>query len=120
MKHIVSIVKLSPGRLATFNIKLFNSETVTAFFNTRAICLCISFSLYNQMSNKTQMVEMKLRVGQADSTSLCLKGTKVKKQFKHMFIKCQNLKQALLFGIDFTKNYRIGINWDHDGVSYLR
>ena len=37
-----------------------------------------------------------------------------------MFIVCQNLKQPLLFGMDFAQNYQIGINWDHDGVSYLR
>ena len=42
------------------------------------------------------------------------------KQLKHMFIMCQNLKQALLFGMDFAQNYRIGIDWDHNGVSYLR
>ena len=61
-----------------------------------------------------------------DSTSLCPKGVvKVlleinNKQFKHMFIMCQNFQQPLLFGMDFPQNYRIGIDWDHDGVSYLR
>ena len=38
----------------------------------------------------------------------------------HTFIMCQNLKQPLLFGMDFAQNYRIGIDWDHNGVSYLR
>ena len=33
---------------------------------------------------------------------------------------CQILKQPLLFGMDFTQNYRIGIDWDHNGVSFLR
>ena len=37
-----------------------------------------------------------------------------------MFMVCQNLKKPLHFGMDFTQNYRKGINWDHDGVSYLR
>ena len=59
-----------------------------------------------------------------DGTSLCpkgvVKGEINKKQFKHLFIVCQNLKQPLPFGMDFAQNYRIGINWDHDGVSYLR
>ena len=32
----------------------------------------------------------------------------------------QNLKQPLLFGMDFGQNYRIGIDWDHNGISYLR
>ena len=31
-----------------------------------------------------------------------------------------NLKQPLLFGMDFAWNYRIGIDWEHHGVSYLR
>ena len=42
------------------------------------------------------------------------------KQFEHTFIVCQNLQQSLLFGMDFTWNYRIGIGWDHNSVSYLR
>ena len=42
------------------------------------------------------------------------------KQFKHMFIMCQNLKQPLLFGMNCGQNYGIGIDWDPDGVSYLR
>ena len=36
------------------------------------------------------------------------------------FIVCNNLQQPLLFGMDFTQNYRRGIDWDHNGVSYLR
>ena len=61
-----------------------------------------------------------------DGTSVCSKGiAKVTlkindKQFEHSFIVCQNLKQPLLFGMDFTQNYRIGIDWDHNGVLYLR
>ena len=39
------------------------------------------------------------------------------KQFKHMFIMCQNLMQPLLFGMNFAQKYRIGINWDHNDVS---
>ena len=42
------------------------------------------------------------------------------KQFEHTFIVCQNLQQPLLFGMDSPRNYRIGIDRDHDGVSYLR
>ena len=42
------------------------------------------------------------------------------KQFQHMFVVCQNSRQQLLFSIDFAQNHRIGIDWDHNGVSYLR
>ena len=72
------------------------------------------------------MVEMQLQVGHVDGTSLCPKGVvKVMleintKQFEHMFIMCQNLKQPLLFCMNFAENYRIGIDWDHNGVSHLR
>ena len=69
---------------------------------------------------------MQLQVGQVDGMSLCPKGiVKVileidDKQFEHTFIVCQNLKQPLLFGMDFVQNYRIGIHWDNNSVSYLR
>ena len=43
-----------------------------------------------------------------------------KKQFQHIFIVHQNFRQSLLFGMDFAQKYRIGINWYHGGVSYLR
>ena len=33
---------------------------------------------------------------------------------------CQHLKQPLLLSNYFTQNYRIGNDWDHNGVSYLR
>ena len=72
------------------------------------------------------MVEMQLCIGQADGTSLCPKGVvKVlleinNKQFEHMFVVCQNLGQPLLLAMYFAQNYRIGIDWDHSGVSYLR
>ena len=58
--------------------------------------------------------------------SLCPKGV-VKfmletknRQFEHMFVVCQNLRQLLLFRMDFAQNYRICIDWDHNGASYLR
>ena len=125
-KHIVSIVQPTPGRLATFNVKLFSTEPVTTLSDTGATCPCISFPLYNQISDKVQVVEMQLWVGQADGMNLCPIGIVMvnleinDKQFEHTFIKCQNLKQPLLFGMDFTQNYRIGIDWDCNGVSHLR
>ena len=61
-----------------------------------------------QTDIKTQIVEMQLQVGQADGTSLCHKGI-VKalleinnKQFEHMFVVGQHLRQPLLFSMDFT------------------
>ena len=55
------------------------------------------------------MVEKHLRLGQADGTSLGAKGL-VKllieidnNHFEHLFIVCQNLKQPLLFGMDFAQ-----------------
>ena len=116
VKHIVSIIQPMPGRLATFNVKSFSTEPVASLFNTGATCSCISFSLYSQISDKAQMLEMQLWVGQTDGMSLCPKViVKVilesnDKQFEHTFILCQNPKQPLLFGMDFTQNYRIGID----------
>ena len=42
------------------------------------------------------------------------------KQFEHMFVVYQNLRQTLLSRMDFAQNYRIHIDWDHNGASYLR
>ena len=66
----MSIIQPTPGRLATFDVKLFSTKLVTALFDTEATCICISFPLCNQISDKVQMVEMQLQVGQADSMSL--------------------------------------------------
>ena len=99
---------------------------VTALFNTGVTYSCISFPLYSQISDKAQVVEMQLWVGQVDGTNLCPKGiVKVtleinEKQFEHTFIMYQNLTQPLLFGMDFAQNYRIGIDWNHNSVSYVR
>ena len=55
------------------------------------------------------MVKKYLTVGQADGTSLGLKGLvklliKINNNhFKHLFIVCQNLKQPLLFQMDFAQ-----------------
>ena len=85
------------GKLATFIIKLFNTEPVSALFDTGATCSCISASLYDQISKKVAMTEKHLKVGQADGTSLSPKGLvklliKINNNhFKHLSIVCQNL-----------------------------
>ena len=126
-KHMVQIIQPLPGSLATFDVKLFSTEPVTALFDTGATCSCISFQLYNQISDNVQMVEMQLQVGQTDSTSLCPIGIVMVnleinyKQFEHTIILCQNLQQQLMcVRMDFPQNCRIGINWNHNGISYLR
>ena len=122
----MSIINPTPGRLATFDVTLFSTEPVTALFDTGAMCSCMSFPLYHQISDKAQMVEMQLQVAQANGMGLhpirivMVKVEIQDKQFEHTFILCQNLQQPLLFGMNFTQNYRIGIDWDHNGVSYLR
>ena len=60
LKHMVLIIHHTPSRLATFNVKLFGTEPVTALFDTGATCSCISFPLYKQISDKVQMLEMQL------------------------------------------------------------
>ena len=72
------------------------------------------------------MIEKHLKVDQTDGTCLGPKGL-VKllieiniNHFKHLFFVCQNLKQPLLFGMDFAQCYKIGIDWDHTGASYLQ
>ena len=53
-----------------FIIKLFNTEPVSALFDTGVMCSCISVSLYDQIPKKVAMIEMHQRMGQADGTSL--------------------------------------------------
>ena len=54
------------------------------------------------------MIEKQLKVGQADGTSLGPRGLvklliKINSNhIKHLFVVCQNHKQPLLFGMDFT------------------
>ena len=71
------------------------------------------------------MTKKHLKVGQADGTSLGPKGL-VRllieindNYFEHLVIVCQNLKQPVLFGMDFSQCYKIGIDWNHKGASYL-
>ena len=58
------------GKLATFIVKLFNTEPVLALFDTGVTCSYISVTLYDCISKKVTMVEKNLRVGQADGRSL--------------------------------------------------
>ena len=118
-----SVKHASNGRKAR---KLFNTEPLSALFDTGVTGSCISASLFDQISKKVAMIEKYLKVGQADGTSLGPKGL-VKllieindNHFKHQFIVCQNLTQTLLFGMDFAQHYKIGIDWDHTGASYLQ
>ena len=113
------------GKLATFIIKLFSIEPVSTLFDTGEMCSCVSVSLYDQISKNVAMIKKHLKVGQPDGTSLGPKGLVRllieinNNYFEHLFIICQNLKPPLLFGMDFAQCYKIGINWDHTGVSYF-
>ena len=84
------------GKLATFIVKLFNTEPVSALFDIRATCSCILTFLYEQLSKKVAMIKKHLNVGQADGTSLgpkCLVRLLIKinnNYFEHLFIVCQN------------------------------
>ena len=49
MEHTVSAVQPSSGNLATFDVKLFDTEPVTTLFDTGASCSCVSFTLYKQI-----------------------------------------------------------------------
>ena len=101
------------GKLATFIVKLFNTEPVSALSDTGATCPCISAPFYDQISKQVAMIEKHLKVGQADGTNLGPKGLvkhliKINNNhFKHLFIVCQNLKQPLLFGMDFAQYYKV-------------
>ena len=113
------------GKLVTFIIKSFNTESVSALFNTGATCSCISASLYDQKSKKVAMTKKNLRVGQADGTSLgpnVLVSLLIKindNHFEYLLIVCQHRKQPLLFGMDSVHCYKIRIDWDHIEASYL-
>ena len=69
---------------------------------------------------------MNLRVGQADGTSLILRGVVVlavrlhTHTFAHPFVVCVKLQQDILLGFDFAKHFSIGLDWDTQGIPYLR
>ena len=88
--RIVSNMQSMKGKLATFMFKLFNTEPVSALFDTGATCSCILAYLYNKISKKVAMTKkpkglVRLLIKINDN------------HFEHMFIVCQNLKQPLLF-----------------------
>ena len=57
------------------------------------------------------MTEKHLKVGQADGTSLVRFLIEINNNhIEHLFIVCENLKQPLLFGMDFAQSYKIGIS----------
>ena len=62
------------GKLATLIIKSFNTEPVSALFDTGVTCSYISASLYDKVSKNVFMIEKHLKVGQADGTTQGLKG----------------------------------------------
>ena len=120
--HIVSNMQEEKGKLATFIIKLFNAEPVLALFDTGATCSCISVSLHEWIAKKVIMVEKHLRVGQADGTSLGVKG-QVKllieiynKHFEHLCIVCQILNNLYFLEWILPNNIKlesIGIILEH-------
>ena len=67
-------MQVMKGKLATFIIKLFNTEPVSACFDTGMTCSCTLVSLYAKISKNVAMIENHLKVGQADGISLGPKG----------------------------------------------
>ena len=56
-RHIVSNVQSIKGKLATFIVKLFNTEPISAPFDTGAICSWISSPLFDEISKKVTMIQ---------------------------------------------------------------
>ena len=114
------------GKLATYIIKLFNTEPVLAVFDIGVTCSCISVSLYDHISKKVTMVEKNLRVGQADGTCLGLKDlVKVlieinDNHFEHLFIVCQHVKNLYSLVWILHNDTKLGLTsaW-HNGAMPL-
>ena len=55
-------MQVMKGKLATFIIKLFNTEPVSALYHTGATSSCILVSFYDKISKKVAMIKRHLKV----------------------------------------------------------
>ena len=101
MKHIVSVVQPYPGRLATFDAKLFSTEPVTALLTLEQLVLVFPFHCKSDIKQNTDGRDVGMSktsrwynlMSQGSSKSYIRDNNK---QFKYMFIVCQSLEQPLL------------------------
>ena len=114
--------------LAHFPIQLSSMSHTKALFDTGASCSCVSQVLFDHLLEdhniKIHLQPMNLWVGQADGTSLMLRGIVIlivqlhTHSFAYPFVVCVSLQQNILLGFDFAEHFSIGLDWDTQGIPY--
>ena len=108
-----------------FPIKIQGFKTKN-LFNTGAQVSCISSECYREFKLKTK-IEMNVRatVSSANQSNLgpirnatcsLLLGAH---KFENKFIVCKHLLHHVILGLDFAQDFKVGIDWNHQGHLYL-
>ena len=109
--------------MSNFAVKIC---TITALFDTKAICSCISQQVFKKIADKICLIRKPLKVNTASGATLSPIGIasldlNIEGQnFTHNFIVCTKLKQYLILGLEFVQRYKIVIDWDINGKVFLR
>ena len=96
-----------------------------ALVDTGATRSCLSEEYYQQLLLPGLKPVHKLQVRTASESSLCPTGTitcdfKLGKQpFSFEFTVCRGLSRPCILGLDFLRNYKIGIGWSPNGKFQL-
>ena len=116
-EHEVIEVKLSSSKYAAnFPGKINNNNTVS-LFDTGASIPCMSKSCFNKLDPKCPLItKQPYRVNGTDGNSLGPLGTanctlEFPKKFQQQFIICEHLLRSIILGLDFSHNFKIGIDW---------
>ena len=114
------------GRQVKFPVIVNSTQSAIALFDTGATCSCVSYKTFQMIINNKKIINLKIRVVQADGHSLDLIGTIEldinlgNEQFNYKFIVCRNLKTPIILGLDFAECHKIGFDWNTDRSAYLR
>ena len=122
--YTISNLKYAKLKLSHFAVKILKTVPVTALFDTGATCPCISQQIFKKIADKINMIKRPLNMNTVSRAILGPIGIAPLElniddyNFKHNFVVCTNLKQHPILGLDFAQRYRIGIDWDINGIFF--
>ena len=124
--HIISYIEHTKLKLSNFVVKLLSTEPVTALFDTGATCSYIPQQVFMKIFDKANITKKHLKMNTAHGATLepmwiaPLELNIDDQHFVYNFVVCMKLKQHLIYQLDFTQRYRIGIVWDMYGKLFFR
>ena len=82
--------------------------------------------VFKEITNKINLIRKPVKVNTVSGATLGQIGiapldlNTEEQNFTHSFVVCTELKQHLIFGLDFAQRCTIGIDWDINGKLFLR